>query len=259
MPPGFQRYTFERPSTGGSTTIDAEKRKQHLTGYFASIEEMDRNIGRLLDWLESQDLRSNTLVVFMGDNGMNMGHHGIYGKGNATWPQNLFDTSVKVPCLISRPGHVPSNQVNTDLLSQYDWLPTFLDYAGAADRVPDGLPGRSFAPLLAGQAGGERESIFVFDEYGPVRMIRSQEWKLIWRYPAGAHELYNVAEDPEERVNLFIQPGYADRIRMLRRELDDWFAKYVDPRLDGSKLPVTGYGQRDHATKIDAFDYRPRN
>ena len=43
---------------------------------------MDRNVGRLLDWLESQDLRSNTLVVFMGDNGMNMGHHGIYGKGN---------------------------------------------------------------------------------------------------------------------------------------------------------------------------------
>ena len=259
VPPGFQRYTFERPSAGASTTIDPERRKQHLTGYFASIEEMDRNVGRLLDWLESRDLRSNTLVVFMGDNGMNMGHHGIYGKGNATWPQNLFDTSVKVPCLISRPGHVPENQVNTDLLSQYDWLPTFLDYAGAADRVPDGLPGRSFAPLLAGQAGGERKSVFVFDEYGPVRMIRSQEWKLIWRYPAGAHELYDVAKDPNERVNLFIRPGYADCIRTLRRELDDWFSRYVDPELDGSRLPVTGYGQRDHATKADAFDYRPRN
>jgi len=261
-PPGFQRYTFERPSAapGGSSTpaIDADKRKQHLTGYFTAIEEMDRNIGRLLDWLEAQDLRSNTLVVFMSDNGMNMGHHGIYGKGNATWPQNMFDTSVKVPCLMSRPGHVPENQVNTDLLSQYDWLPTIMDYAGAAERVPDGLPGRSFTPLLAGQSGEARQSIFVFDEYGPVRMIRSQEWKLIWRYPAGAHELYNLAEDPEERVNLFIQPGYAERIRTLRRELDDWFANYVDPKLDGSKLPVTGYGQRDRATAADAFDYRPR-
>ena len=189
---------------------------------------------------------------------MNMGHHGIYGKGNATWPQNMFDTSVKVPCLISRPGHVPENQVNSDLLSQYDWLPTLMDYIGVAERVPDGLPGRSFAPLLAGMPGGERESICVFDEYGPVRMIRSQEWKLVWRYPAGAHELYNVAEDPEERVNLFIQPGHADRIRILRRELDDWFAKYVDPPIDGSNLAVTGYGQRDRATQANAFDYRPR-
>ena len=220
---------------------------------------MDRNIGRLLDWLETKDMRSNTLVVFMSDNGMNMGHHGIYGKGNATWPQNLFDTSVKVPCLISRPKHVPQNQVNTDLLSQYDWLPTILDYVGARHYIPSGLPGRSFAPVLTGQPAENRENIFVFDEYGPVRMIRSQEWKLVWRYPAGAHELYNVAEDPDERVNLFNQPGYADRIRGLRDELEAWFARYVNPAMDGSKLPVTGYGQHDRATQDNAFQYRARN
>ena len=236
--------------------VDAEGRRRNLAGYFAAIEGMDRNIGRLLDWLDEQDLRSNTLVVFMSDNGMNMGHHGLYGKGNATSPQNMFDTSVKIPCLISRPGHVPENQVNDDLLSQYDWLPTLMEYTGAHGRVPDGLPGCSFAPLLAGQSIGERESIYVFDEYGPVRMIRSQEYKLIWRYPGGAHELYNVQEDPGELVNLFGRPGQGDRIRALRRELDDWFASYVDPSLDGTRLAVTGRGQRDHATKEDAFAYR---
>ena len=236
--------------------VDTETRKQNLAGYFAAIEGMDRHVGRLLDWLEEQDLRSNTLVVFMSDNGMNMGHHGLYGKGNATWPQNMFDTSVKVPCLISRPGHVPENQVNTDLLSQYDWLPTLMEYIGDPERVPDGLPGRSFSPLLDGRPIGEQRSIYVFDEYGPVRMIRSQEWKLVWRYPAGAHELYNVAEDPAERVNLFGQRGQAERIRALRRELDDWFASYVDPELDGSRLPVTGRGQLDQATREDAFAYR---
>ena len=236
--------------------IDAEGRRRSLAGYFAAIEGMDRNVGRLLDWLDEQDLRSNTIVVFMSDNGMNMGHHGLYGKGNATWPQNMFDTSVKIPCLISRPGHVPENQVNSDLLSQYDWLPTLMEYVGAADRVPDGLPGRSFAPLLSGHPIRERESVYVFDEYGAVRMIRSQEWKLVWRYPGGPHELYNVVEDPGERVNLFSHPGYGDRISNLRRELDDWFAGYVDPELDGAKLGVTGRGQRDHATKEDAFAYR---
>ena len=236
--------------------VDAETRRQHLAGYFTAIEGMDQHVGRLLDWLEDQDLRSNTLVVFMSDNGMNMGHHGLYGKGNATWPQNMFDTSVKVPCLISRPGHVPENRINTDLLSQYDWLPTLMEYTGTPECIPDGLPGRSFSPLLDGRPIGERQSIYVYDEYGPVRMIRSEEWKLIWRYPAGAHELYNVAEDPEERVNLFGQRGYADRIRSLRRELDDWFASYVDPGLDGSRRPITGRGQLDHATRDGAFAYR---
>ena len=236
--------------------VNAEERAKNLAGYFAAIVGMDRNVGRLLDWLDAHGVAENTLVVFMSDNGMNMGHHGLYGKGNATWPQNMFDTSVKVPCLMRRPGHVPAGRVNTDLLSQYDWLPTLLEYLDAADRVPDGLPGRSFAPLLAGRSIDERKSIYVFDEYGPVRMIRSQEWKLVWRYPAGPHELYNVADDPEERANLFSRPGHGDRIRSLRRELDDWFASYVVPQFDGSKLPVTGHGQRDYATKEGAFDYR---
>ena len=73
----------------------------------------------------------------MGDNGMNTGHHGIWGKGNGTWPQNLFDTSVKVPCIISRPGHVPQNKVSSALLSQYDWLSTIVDYAGDASLSPE--------------------------------------------------------------------------------------------------------------------------
>ena len=251
LPVGF----YARP-------VDAEARHRNLAGYFAAIEGMDRNVGRLLDWLDEQNLRDNTLVAFMSDNGMNMGHHGLYGKGNATWPQNMFDTSVKVPCLISRPGHIPENRVNTELLSQYDWLPTLMDYIGAGERVPDGLPGWSFAPLLHGRPMQERTSITVydgdrvFDEYGPVRMIRSQDWKLVWRYPSGPHELYNVDEDPREVRNLFNHPGQTDRIRNLRSELDAWFETYVDPVLDGRKLGVTGRGQRDHATQADAFAYR---
>lgn len=245
LPPGLNAWP-----------VDAEGRKRSLSGYFTAIQEMDRNVGRLLDWLDKKDLAGNTLVVFMSDNGMNMGHHGLYGKGNATWPQNMFDTSVKVPCIIRRPGFVPKGQVNTHLLSQYDWMPTILEYTGLADRFPKGLPGQSFAPLLAGDAMGERESIYVFDEYGPVRMIRSQEWKLVWRYPGGAHELYNLAEDPGELKNLFNRPGNSDRIKAMLSDLEDWYNSYVDAQLDGSRLSVTGRGQSDHATRKDAFAYR---
>ena len=110
---------------------------------------MDQNIGRLIDWLEDNNLRENTLVIFNADNGMNMGHHGMWGKGNATYPPNMYDTSVKVPALISRPNHVPQGLVCSDLLSQYDFMPTILSYVGSQNPHKDSLPGRDFSPILA--------------------------------------------------------------------------------------------------------------
>jgi len=233
-----------------------EARRQVLSGYFTAIQEMDRNVGRVLDWLDEKDLRRNTLIVFMSDNGMNMGQHGLYGKGNATRPPNMFDTSVKIPCVISRPGFIPQNRTDSNLLSQYDWLPTLLEYTGFKDHIPQGLPGRSFSPLLQGKDIGERESIFVCDEYGPVRMIRSKEWKLVWRYPGGAHELYHLTEDPNELTNLFMFPGNGDLIASMRQDMADWYSRYVDPRLDGTKLPVMGLGQVNRADAEVAFTYR---
>jgi arylsulfatase A-like enzyme len=241
----------------------AEERREALAGYFAAITAMDANVGRLLDWLDEHGEAENTLVVFMSDNGMNMGHHGFWGKGNASWPQNMFDTSVKVPCLIRRPGHVPAGMVDQHLLSQYDWLPTLMDYLDMADQTPDGLPGSSFALLLRGDSMGGRESVVVFDEYGPVRMIRSKEWKLVWRYPAGPHELYHLAQDPEEKVNLFDYKGNGEVVERMRRELDEWFERYADPVLDGRTKPVTGRGQLARADRQGAFrcrypnDWRP--
>ena len=230
----------------------SEARRESIAGYFTAIEEMDRNVGRVLDWLDENGLRQNTLVVFMSDNGMNIGHHGFYGKGNGTWPQNMFDTSVKVPCIISRPGFVPENRTDSNLLSQYDWLPTLLEYTGLEDHIPQGLPGRSFSPLLHGEDIGERESIFVYDEYGPIRMIRSKEWKLIWRYSEGMHELYNLTEDPDEKTNLFHR-DYPDIVDSMRRDMEVWYSRFVNPQLDGIKLPVSGRGQLNRAVEKDAF------
>jgi arylsulfatase A-like enzyme len=188
-----------------------------------------------------------------------MGHHGFWGKGNASWPQNMFDTSVKVPGLIRRPGHVPAGVVDQHLLSQYDWLPTVLDYLGLADRTPDDLPGKSFAPLLRGKSMDGRENVVVFDEYGPVRMIRSHEWKLVWRYPAGPHELYHLAEDPEEKCNLMDYQGNEELVEQMRQELDEWFDRYADPVLDGRDKPVTGRGQLARADEQNAFRFRYPN
>lgn len=72
-----------------------ERRKELLCGYYAAISAMDAGVGRILTNLDELGRREDTLVVFMSDNGMNLGHHGIWGKGNRTFPLNMYNTSAK--------------------------------------------------------------------------------------------------------------------------------------------------------------------
>lgn len=219
------------------------RRRELLTGYYASITGVDRGVGMLLAWLDAHGLREQTLVVFTGDNGMNMGHHGIWGKGNGTFPQNMYDTSVKVPFTAAHTGQIPAGIVADELFSHYDILPTLLNYAGLDAAIPMSLPGRSFAAALRGDDAPAHEHVVVYDEYGPVRMIRSTQWKYIHRYPYGPHELYDLVRDPQERENLIEDPGFAGFVAGLRRELEAWFQRFATLERDGARQPVTGKGQ----------------
>jgi len=221
---------------------EGEKRRELLSGYFAAVTAMDSGIGRILEELEAMGARDNTLIFFTSDNGMNMSHHGVYGKGNGTFPQNMYETSVKVPAIISVPGRLPAGKVYHDLLSHYDFLPTLLDFLAIDNPDEEALPGRSFAPALKGKTLKEKP-VVVFDEYGPVRMIRTGRWKYVHRYPYGPHELFDLKEDPEERRNLNGEMRYGNRIAELKGELDIWFNRYVDPAVDGSREGVAGKGQ----------------
>ncbi len=220
-----------------------ERRKELLRGYYAAISAMDRQIGRLLDRLEKLGIEEDTLIIFTSDNGMNLGHHGIWGKGNATFPQNMFDTSVKVPFIASWKGRLPQGKVCSGLFSHYDIFPTLMELLGLEGSVIQKLPGKSFAPWLAEPEAEADRSIVILDEYGPVRMIRDREWKLVVRYPYGPGELYCLRRDPEEEENLYENPAYAERILQMKKRLESWFLTYADPDRDGVRQPVAGTGQ----------------
>ncbi|MCX7705748.1 MAG: sulfatase-like hydrolase/transferase [bacterium] len=224
---------------------DEKTRREYLSGYFTAIEEMDRNIGRILKWIEENNLRKKTLIIFMSDNGMNMGHHGVFGKGNATFPLNMFEESVKIPCIFSQPGTIPVRKVNKMLVSQYDFMPTLLGYLGLKMPREKYLCGKSFAEALKGNRAVSRDFVVVFDEYGPVRMIRTKKWKYVRRYPYGPDELYDLESDPNEEKNLSGVCGFEKTEREMRHILGEWFLKYCDPEFDGVYQPVTGMGQID--------------
>lgn len=220
-----------------------EKRKENLRGYFAAVSAMDEQVGRLLDALEEKHLTEDTIVIFSADNGMSMGQHGIWGKGNGTFPMNMYDSAVKVPFLISWPCHIAPGSVCCEIVSAYDLFPTLLELTGLSDRFPKGLPGKSFSSLLTGEEQERTGEIVVFDEYGPVRMIRNREWKYIHRYPYGTHELYHLTDDPGETENLFGLPEYEAKVLGLKKQMETWFLKYADPAIDGVREGVTGSGQ----------------
>jgi arylsulfatase A-like enzyme len=122
-------------------------------------------------------------------------------------------------------------------------MPTLLDYLGLGCPGAENLPGQSFAPLLRGETLPGRDKVIVYDEYGPVRMIRSERFKYVHRYPYGPHEFYDLEDDPDEQDNLIDGAAHQDRVYEMRAQLEAWFVRYVDPMVDGVREPVTGKGQ----------------
>lgn len=231
-----------------------EKRRENLTGYYAAISAMDTGVGQMIQCLKERELIEDTIIIFTSDNGMNMGHHGIWGKGNGTYPPNMYDSSIKVPFLISVPGCVSPGSVCHNMLSQYDVFPTILDLAGCAFTLSPMQPGHSFAQMLEQPDKQDNNRVVVFDEYSKTRMIKKSHYKYIHRYKNGPCELYNLAEDPEETVNLYGQAPYQTLVESMRNEMELWFEKYSIPEKDGRNYNVSGKGQLKLCFEEQAFE-----
>ena len=166
----------------------------------------------------------------------------FWGKGNGTYPPNMYENSIKVPFVISHPGRIPAGSVQAAMVSAYDFMPTLLDYLGLSLPESLDLPGQSVLPLLLGEDDSGRQEVVIYDEYGATRMMRTEEWKYVHRYPDGPHELYDLVNDPDERANLADDPSQAERIGDLKQRLEAWYERYVVPERDGRNFAVTGKG-----------------
>ena len=135
-----------------------------------------------------------------------------------------------VPLIYRHPGHIPAGQRSNILVSNYDFLPTLLDYLGLKEKTPQKppLPGRSYSGTLNGKHDAWDE--IVFFEFENTRAVRTAEWKYIGRFPDGPNELYDLKNDPGERRNVVDQPAHAAQQKELRGRLDEFFNRYADPR-----------------------------
>jgi arylsulfatase A-like enzyme len=205
--------------------------RNSLEQYFAACAGIDRGVGRIIEQLDKLGLSDNTLVVFTSDQGFCCGHRGLWGKGNCSNPRNLFDPSMRTPMVFYQPGRIPAGKTSDLLIGAYDFLPTLLDQLGLPPSPGRNLPGRSFAPILAGKDVAEWPDA-VYGEYGRARMIRTRQWKYIHRADGGPHELYDLVKDPEETTNLAEVADYREQRIAMRERLRGWFEQYVEAEAD---------------------------
>lgn len=202
-----------------------------LQQYFAACAGVDRGVGRILEKLETLGVMNDTLVVFTSDQGFCCGHRGLWGKGNASNPRNMFDPSMRTPMIFRWPGRIEGGRELDAMVSAIDFVPTLLALLELPPSPARHLPGRSFAPLLSGgEVAGWPDA--VFGEYGRARMIRTRGHKYVHRADGGPHELYDLARDPEETTNLADSADHLELRRLLRDRLFTWFERYVEAGAD---------------------------
>ncbi len=214
--------------------------------YAAEISGVDDGIGEVMNQLQNLGLDDETLVVFTADQGLGCGQHGLWGMGDHTRPLHAFDATMHIPLIFRHNKAIPAGRRSDMLVANYDLMPTILGYLGLGDRMPSKppSPGRDFARYLRGEQI-DWDNV-VFYEFEDTRAIRTEDWKLILRHPAGPNELYHLAQDPGEWVNLYHEPAYEDTRAGLTQRLNRFFDTYAEPRYD---LWKGGSAQTRHLAK----------
>lgn len=212
-----------------------ETAKKRVTATIINtILRADAGMGLLLDELKLAGLADNTLVVFLGDNGLPVER----GKGTC------YEAGVHVPLLIRWPGVTKPGQVCHALACEVDLLPTMLAAAGVG-RPPE-LAGRPLQPLLQNQSVAWREFLFTEMNFhepqqcNPQRSVRDDRHKLLLHLaPRGGPavvELFDLQSDPAETKNRADDASLAPTRRRLEAALGDWRQPTRDPLLDAARL-----------------------
>lgn len=186
--------------------------------YYAMIEHLDGQIGRILAAMKENGLESNTLVVFGSAKGLSLGSHGIVGK------QTMYEEGLRTSLIVRHPTLKPASHTQDALVSNMDLLPTICEAAGVA--IPAGVEGRSLLGLYDGSRTERRERLF-FSYHDPnrftvTRAIRTERHKLVLHLVTGERQLFDLESDPYEIENLAGRPEWAGIERELERELTRW-------------------------------------
>jgi len=232
--------------------VDIDWLKDITRNNYAAVHALDRAIGEVLKELDRLGIADKTIVIYAGDHGMLIGHHGYFGRGavgaivgdkviGSENIANLYDEAIKIPMLVRWPGEVIKNSVVEAAVSNVDLYPTIITMAGLDLPFGHKTEGRDLIPLIKGGIEGNPKPIFAqynMENFGiaELRMVRVGNWKLVKRFGLSANpilvdELYDLNSDPSENNNLISHPDHQIRRLELNMYLQNWMIKIKDPAL----------------------------
>lgn len=232
-PPHHRAFFEGQPFTYGGQHARMTARDHQLVraSYYAMVDLIDEQLGRIFAALDATGQRENTLIIFMSDHGELLGDHGLWPKGPF-----LYDPALRVPLIFSWPGRLAAGRRVSGLVELTDLVPTLRDLLKLA---PDpAVQGQSFAPTLLGNGPVDalREDVYAqYPNSNPHRtplfldMIRTRTHKLIACHGTHDGELYDLVADPGENRNRWADPAYATIKTELLVRLAGRMAMTVDP------------------------------
>jgi arylsulfatase len=219
-PPGQQKF-IETSIGFDLRTLTESDLNRIKSYYYGMISENDKYIGKILDHLRESGLQDRTLVIFNADHGEMLGDHGLLYKGGF-----MYDEVVRVPLILRAPGKVAAGKRVKALAEQIDLAPTVLELLGL--EKPAGMQGQSLLTAKPRRA--------VHAEFANIKMLRTEDWKLVHYLHAPYGELYNLREDPHELQNLYADAGGAKARHEMESALADWLIDTADPLLAPIKM-----------------------
>ena len=203
--------------------------QRYMQDYLGTIRAVDENVGRVLDYLEANNLMDNTLIVYTSDQGFYLGEHGWFDK------RFVYDESFKTPLLVAWPGKIAPKSTSTTMVQNLDYAQTFLEAAGIP--APADMQGESLLPLLTGHPEAwTRDAVYYhYYEYPAVHMVKrhyavvTEQYKLVhYYYDTDEWELIDRIKDPQELRNVYDDPTYAPVVAELHRKLEALRKQYGD-------------------------------
>jgi len=227
------------------------KYQRYMKDYLRCIASIDDNVGRLLDFLDREGLRDNTLVIYTSDQGFFLGDHGWYDK------RFMYEESIRMPFLVRWPGVAAPGTAQSAMALNVDFAPTFMEAAGLP--VPADMQGRSLLPLLRGTRPDDwRKSMYYRYYHDPgdhnTRAhygVRTETHKLIYFWKKDQWECYDLVRDPLELRNVYSDPAYASVVEYLKQELFRLKKEVKDEDQFADSQPPNGVDPRPRRKPAD--------
>ena len=205
------------------------KYQRYMQDYLACVSSVDDNVGRVLDYIDKNDLAENTMIIYTSDQGFYLGEHGWFDK------RFIYAESFKTPLLIKWPNQIKAGMTNDDMVQNLDFAQTFLE--AAQIKAPEDMQGQSLIPLLKQEPKEwKRDAAYYhYYEYPGWHSVKrhygmvTNEYKLAhFYYDIDEWELYDLKKDPKEMKNVFHDASYSEVVAKLKKQLVALRIKYQD-------------------------------